>query len=119
MSVTAQQLKPLDGYEQLFGSKKAMVAELVGPASYLAGGQTVTAAQLGWGGFDHAVAQGFSLSGTFYGKVQLLPLDPTPSEFLGAAQSFKMVWYVTSTNAQVADAVDLSAEVMRFFAIGV
>lgn len=118
MSVVAQQLNPLPGYEQLWGSKKAFLGELVGPTLYASGGQTVNASQLGWGGFDMVQAPCLSLSGTYMARVQLLPLDAAPSEFLGACASVKVVWYVVATGAE-AGAVDLSTEVMRLFAIGV
>jgi len=114
----AQALTPLSGYENIFGTKKAFVGELNGPTLYAAGGQLVTAAQLGWGGIDFAAVGGNSLSGTYYGRVQMLPLDAAPSVPLGSAATFRVLWFVVATNAE-AGALDLSGEILRLFVLGV
>jgi hypothetical protein len=116
--MAAQGLSPLAGYEQLWGNKKAFVGEVFGPTLYAAGGQTINASQLGWGGFDFAMVCGLSASGTFYGYVQPLPVDATPSLPQQTTGSFKLMWRVLATGAE-AGAIDLSNEVMKFFAIGV
>ncbi len=110
----AQQLSPLPGYQQYWGTKLAFVGEVVGPKSYVTGGQTIQASQLGWGGFDFVNAGGsLSYSGTFYCRVQYLPVDAAPSVFNPGVKSIKLLWYVLATNAEVAGAVDLSAEIVR------
>jgi hypothetical protein len=116
--MAAQGLTPLPGYEQPWGSKKAFIGEVFGPTLYAAGGQTINASQLGWGGFDMAMVCGLSVSGVYYGYVQPLPIKTTPSLPQSAVSSFKLMWRVLATGAE-AGAIDLSAEVMRFFAIGV
>ncbi|MGH7184488.1 MAG: hypothetical protein ACREJN_21290 [Nitrospiraceae bacterium] len=119
MSISAEQLVPLSGYENIFGTKKAFVGELVGPASYVTGGQEVTSSQLGWGGFDLVDCPCLSLSGTYEGKIQLLPVDGAPSAFSGSVQSVNVLWFVVATGAEVDGDVDLSGEIMRIFALGV
>lgn len=115
----AQQLSPLPGYEQLWGTKKVFIGELVGPKSYVGGGQTVNASQLGWGGFDRVGMMSLSYSGTFSFRTQILPVDAAPTAFNPNVKSVKIIWIVVATGAEVAGAVDLSAEVGRFEAIGV
>lgn len=117
--MAAEALTVVPGFQQYFGSKLKMVCEVTGPASYLAGGQTITNTSLGWGGFDVVAVPMRSLSGTYRCEVQPLPIDATPSVPLGAFQTFKIVWIVVATGAEVADAVDLSAEVVRFDALGI
>ncbi len=117
--MAAQALTPLPGYENIFGTKKAFVGELNGPVSYATGGQTVNASQLGWGGIDYASVSALSLSGTFFGRIQLLPIDAAPSVPLGSTASFKVIWVVLATGVEVAAAVDLSTEILRLFILGV
>lgn len=117
MAPVAEQLNPLAGYEQLFGSKKVFIGELVGPTLYAAGGVTFNASQLGWGGLE--LLQGsMSVSGTYYVRVQYLPIVAAPSTFQGAVPTVKIVWIVTATGAEAA-AIDLSGEIIRIHAIGV
>lgn len=110
--MAANQVTNLPGYPTKFGNKNFQVVELNGPTLYATGGQLISASQFGFGGFDHIACDCFSRSGTYYGRVQYLPIDATPSLPLGAARTANIVWYVTATNAE-AGALDLSAEILR------
>lgn len=118
--MNAQQSAPLMGYFQNFGTKNAGVFELAGPTLYAAGGQTLNASQFGMGGFDFVDAGGgLSYSGTYYCRIQYLPVDAAPSaQTPGGNTQVKVVWYVLATNAE-AGAIDLSTEIVRLFAMGV
>lgn len=117
--MAANTITVLPGYENQFGTKKKEVFELTGPAAYAAGGQLVSASDLGWGGFDEVHVPGLSLSGTFLVRTQYLPIDAAPSVPLGAARTVKLIWIVVATGAEVAALVDLSGEVIRVSALGV
>lgn len=108
----------LPGYTQPWGAKLIQGFEHAGPVLYAAGGETILASDLGIGGFDFVLVPGLSLSGTYYGLVQPLPVDATPSVALGAFKSFKLLWYVLATNAE-AGAIDLSGEILRLLCISV
>lgn len=103
----------LPGYPNYAGHKVHEVYELVGPSSYSTGGQALTASQFGYGGFDAVHVAGLSLSGTYFGRAQYLPVDAAPSANLLATPNVKIVWYVVATGAEVAAAVDLSGEILR------
>lgn len=113
------QVLPLPGYENIFGTKKAFVGEMAGPDAYAAGGAELRASTLGWGGFDAVQVVGLSYSGTYYCYVQYLPVDAAPSDRKDAVPAVSILWYVRATGAQVADEVDLSGEIIRLFALGV
>jgi len=116
--MNAQQSAPMVGYEQLFGTKKASVFELAGPTLYAPGGQTVNASQFGWGGFDYVSSGMLSYSGTYFVRVQPLPVDAAPSaQKNGGNSQVKVVWYVVATGAE-AGAINLSAEIVRLLALG-
>lgn len=113
-----QALSPILGWEQKFGTKNAFVGELFGPTLYAAGGQVVNASQIGWGGFDVFTVVGLSYSGTYYCHVQYMPVDAAPSvPTPGGNAQVKVLWFVKATGVE-AGAIDLSAEVVRFFAMG-
>jgi len=107
----------LPGYaSQGPAGKRTNIVELVGPVLYAAGGQTLTAAQFGHGGFDFVSCNGLSYSGTYFGRVQYLAVDAAPSALKGAVPSVKIKWFVVSTGAE-AGAIDLSGEILRIFMI--
>lgn len=119
MAPFSQQLSPLPGYEQVWGSKKRFVGELAGPSLYVQGGQTVNASQLGWGGFDTVGVSGLSYSGTYSYRIQFLPIKPNPTAFNPSVKSVKVIWIVVGTGVEAAANTDLHAEVCRFDATGV
>jgi hypothetical protein len=121
--------KILPGYDTSFGNKKASIWDEYGPKSYPAsGGVTITAKTLGWGGFDwfkvcnfqvatvnsQTVVVPLSFSGTYFATAAFASTAPD-----SAVASVVMKWYVTSTGAEVGSGVDLSAEAVRVFALGV
>jgi hypothetical protein len=61
--------------------------------------------------------QGLSYSGTYYCRVQYLPIDAAPTAQNQSVYKVNILWYVLATNAEVAPAVDLSGEVVRFKAV--
>lgn len=117
--MNAQQFAPLPGYPQQWGTKNVQNGEFAGPASYPTGGQTVNASQFGWGAFDEFAVHGMTYSGTYYCRVQYLPIDAAPTAQNQSVYQLKILWYVLATNAEVANAVDLSGEVARFFAVSI
>lgn len=119
MALTAQQKAPVAGYAQNWGTKQVVVAEVAGPSSYLAGGQSIAATDLGWGGFDFLMASMLSYSGTYFARIQPNAIDAAPSAQKPALTSVQMLWYVVATGSQVADAVDLSTEIIRIMAISI
>jgi len=117
--MNAEQVIPLPGYQQYWGSKLAFIGELAGQLSYTTGGQQFDASALGLGGFDSFEVVGRSYSGTYRCEVQYLAVDAAPSAPKGAVASVKIIWIVVATGAEVANAVDLSGEIIRFQAVGV
>lgn len=102
----------LPGYETYWGNKKVEIIEHFGPASYATGGETYTASQVGWGGFDR-VSASISYSGTYQMRVLY------GSTAVGAVASVKIMWVVIATGAEVAAAVNLSTEITRLELLGV
>ncbi len=120
-------MRPLDGSPDSWGAHKASVFPHAGPASYdqldvtspaalpTAGGDLVEAVEAGMKLFDFVVG-GMSDTGTYF--VRTIPVQSSAA-FNGASQStYRLVWYVTATGAEVANAVDLSDEVVRLLGIG-
>lgn len=114
----------LPGYPIYQGSKKISVIDYKGPASYVGGGETITAAQFGEGGIDFiepmnkkliAIAGGLLAALTFSGT-DFVTIEVGVAT-VGAVSSVIIKWYVTATGVEVAGGVDLSAEDIRFLAI--
>lgn len=101
MNLTIQQ-----GYPDNIGRKEAFVGYGTGPASY---SQTTgdPLAQFAFQKFYDAVDTAVSVSGTYYARA--VP------DGAGPRQNWKLKWYVTATNAEVANGVNLSAETMTVF----
>lgn len=91
------------------GSLRKTIIDLDGPASYLADGQTLTATDFGFRQILWAGA-GASDNGD-----QFCAVNHTPK---GTVKSVRVQWFVSSTGAEVADAVDLSARFVRVIVIG-
>lgn len=125
-------MRPMDGYPTSFGSSRASVFPHQGPASYTqldpgaapvlaAGGDVVEAGpEAGMKYFDFLVG-GLSDSGTY--DVRAAPTtqsgDPAvPSKLGQPGTTYRLLWIVVSTGAEAAAELDLSAEVVRLFAIG-
>lgn len=119
--------RPLDGYPTSFGSSRASVMGVAGPAAYTqivpgtapavaTGGQTIRASQFGMKYFDYVVA-GLTDSGVY--RVECIPGDRSGNGPKGASQTYTLRWVVVATGNEVAaTVVDLSAEIVRIFALG-
>ena len=119
---------PFPGYDTRFGNKNVWVGSHYGPKSYATGGETISAAQFGWGGFDtfdpgplatlsvNSVNQTVpgSVSGTYFVGVSVATTAPD-----GAVSKVTMKWYVVATGAEVTATTDLSAEKVRVKTTGV
>jgi hypothetical protein len=105
------QLTLLKGYPDFVGKRATFVGWGNGPASYSQYTAGIAPAA-GTGGdpislplpnyYIDAASGGMSVSGTYYARAT--------SSGVGPRQTWKLVWYVAGTNAQVAAAVNLSAE---------
>lgn len=120
---------PLPGYDTSFGNHKAAVLRHFGPNPYVAGGYSLTAHELGWGGIE-AVFGGNpapvtvggvtfpvalrSISGNFFATIEFA------TSAVGAAASLTVKWYVATTGVEVTTVsnTDLSAEELRVFLLG-
>lgn len=116
--MNAEQKAPVDGYPQNFGTKHYLVDEFAGPTSYVTGGQTINASDVGMGTFDYFDAGELSYSGTYYFRVQPLPTSPNPSTQKPGITQVKVLWIVAATGLEVGPATNLSGEIARFIALG-
>lgn len=121
--------KTLPGYSTAWGNKNAAVLESYGPKPYVAGGYTLTAAELGWGGLDFVAPMNFG-EATVNSQLVVVPLSVSGTYFVGvtlattavgAVSSVTIKWYTTSTGAEVTtvSSTDLSAERVRLLVVGV
>jgi hypothetical protein len=118
---------PLPGFPSVFGNKNVQVEEHAGPSSYPTGGEVYDAAHLGWGGFDWVEVAGGTIAtatslpypagNTTSGSYIVVVLYTSTAGINGALPSVKLKWFVATTGAEASG--DLSAEVVRLFAIGV
>lgn len=84
--------------------------KVVGPTSYAnPGGQVINIGSFGLRGFQ-SVVPSMSVSGTYYGRWQPKSADPNAQAIIH--------WYVTATNAEVGNGVNLSAETLIVFVQG-
>lgn len=118
--MAAQDVTIIPGYQQYWGTKKAVIFELNGPALYATGGQTINASQLGMGGIDAVIPLGRSYSGTYAVRdAQYLAVDAAPSAVKGAVSSIKLPWYNVSDALEVTATTVLTTEIVRVMIIGV
>ena len=98
-------LTMLNGYPDRVGKRLIWAGYGTGPSSY----SQTTADVVALPGFQQYIdsidSGGLSASGTYFIRAQ-------PSGG-GNRPTWKLRWYVTSTNAEVANAVDLSAETVN------
>lgn len=86
------------------------VQDVIGPASYTTGGVKVYANTFGMLSLRYINAMGTTRSTTYYVR------EVSPS---GPGSSFvTLKWFVSATNAEVANATNLSAEFIRVLAVG-
>jgi hypothetical protein len=108
------QLTLLKGYPDFVGKRATFVGYGSGPASYTQF-TAATAPAVGTGGdpvalplpnyYIDTLGSATTVSGTYYVR--------PASSGVGPRQRWALVWYVTATNAQVAAAVNLSAEQLQ------
>lgn len=99
----------LTGYADIWGKHAASAIDHAGSTSYTTGGTTLRASLYGLRSFDF-VGGNMTISGTYYVMGKAISK--------GSKTTYKMVWFVTATNAEVANGVNLSAETVRLLAIG-
>lgn len=103
------QAKLLDVYPVMIGQREGLVFNGVGPSSYSQTTKDVIVTPPGL--YLDSVEQCTTVSGTY-------ALRAVPSATGTTRATWKFVWYVISTGAEVANAVDLSAEKVQFGAFG-
>lgn len=88
-------------------------SDITGPASYAnPAGQILSSSAFGLSnGLYFVSPMDLSVSGTFYIRVFSIAAPK--------AKSVRVKWYVLATNAEVGNGVNLSAEKVRVFALGV
>lgn len=103
------QVNLLHGYPDVIGKRFAWCGFLNGPKSYTTGGIIVTLP-----GFQNYIdivfASGFAVSGNYY-------VDPIQVT-VGPRATWKLIWTVASTDAEVAPGTDLSAEQVQLGGLG-
>lgn len=121
--MAGQQSTLIKGYPYSNGGDRMRSAvDRTGPTSYATftagspptpgtGGDVIAAAEFGLKYFDE-ISMHFDSSGTYN-------VVATLDQSLGQPpQTATLVWYVASTGAQVANAVNLSAAIVRIVAVG-
>ncbi len=89
-----------NGYPDYVGYKQIFLGNGNGPASYVTGGDPVTLQNNRR--FIDILFDGMTLSGTYFVRGQ--------ATTIGERTTWKAVWFVTSTGAQVSAATNLSGE---------
>ncbi len=118
-------MRPLDGYPTSWGSSRASVMGVVGPAAYTpvvpgtppavaTGGQVIYAKDFGLKYFDF-VAGGLSDSGTY--EVKAIPGDQSGTGPKGACLTYTLLWATAATGAELGSG-DLDAEIVRLLVVG-
>lgn len=123
---------PLLGYPTDFGNKHYEIFDHLGPASYAnigtssGKGDIIKATDLGWGGFDRLSPSygSYSFTGNYFVKVFTNSSGTTPSITQGNQTQRVLQWFTTSAafgavSTEVTNATNLSAEKVRFEAVGV
>jgi hypothetical protein len=115
----------LPGYTMPVGAKYEIIIDHDGPGSYnntgtfATSGEIINAADIGIGGFELVSDQTLSSDGLNYVLIQL-PNQSTSVEPQGnALPTARIHWYVTATNAEVANAVNLAGKSVRLQIRGV
>lgn len=116
----------MPGYVMPIADKYEIICDVDGPASYLnsgavnnTSGQPINASDFGIGGFELVDAQSLS-SDELNTFLIWLPNQSTSSDNIGnALPTARVYWFVQSTGAQVANAVNLSTKSVRLQIRGV
>jgi hypothetical protein len=104
----AMQLTMLAGYPDRVGKRFTWAGFGKGPASYATGGDPI--ALPGFGQYIDAISAGVSVSGTYF-------VMGVPSVG-GPRPTWRLMWFLTSTGAQVTSTTDLSGETVQFGGLG-
>lgn len=118
--------RPLDGFPTSWGSNRASVNGIAGPASYTqvvpgtppavaTGGQTIRASDFGLKYFDFVTA---NLSDSAVYRVECIPGEQSGIGSKGACLTYTLRWVVVATGAEAAAELDLDAEIVRILAVG-
>lgn len=104
------QLNLLHGYPDLVGKRSIFCGNGSGPTSYVTGGDPITVPQFQY--YIDAILGGATLStsGTYYVLAK--------SSGIGSRQTWKLVWTVTATDAEVSAGTNLSAETVQIGGFG-
>lgn len=119
-------MRPLDGYPTSWGSTRASVAPIAGPTSYApivldsppgtpTGGHVIEAVQFGLTLIDLAFG---SLTDSAIYYVRTIPVSPSDTIRGSSQPTYRLVWYIEATGAEVATGTNLSTEIVRVLAIG-
>lgn len=100
----------LPGYGTQWGNKNVTVIDHLGPASYATGGETLTAAQFGYGGIEVIVGS-MDASSTYFVEA----IHPGVG---GAPATIKLQWF-TMNGTEVSNATNLSTKSVRLIIVGV
>lgn len=108
----------LPGYENLVGTKKMVIVDRSGPASYnntgtyATSGDVLSAAELGLGGIDNVIP---SQSSDGLNEIEIsFPLNSGQ-----AVPTIALHWFVTATGAEVANTTALNTKSIRLLVFGV
>ncbi len=109
------------------GSSNVLITTHQGPSNYQAGGYTITAAQFGWGRFDHVTASvsfNHNNTGNYYGSV-FYPTAQAPAVTTGnivgeiptGSNSVTLKWFAAN-GTEANNAANLTTEFIRVKYIG-
>lgn len=101
----------VDRQAHSFGDLTCVFLDVTGPSSYLADGQAIAIADLGFR-YIHYASSGASDNGDQFTAISHLGNTGFP------VTSVNLQWFVASTGSEVANAVDLSARTVRVMIIG-
>jgi len=110
------QLTLLKGSPDYVGRRFIFAGYGNGPKSYVntganaTSGDIVNSQALGFERYIDSITGDLAVSGTYYVHAQ--------SSGVGARQTWRFRWFVTATNAEVANGVDLSAEQVQVSGMG-
>ena len=97
------------GYVDIWGKHGALPVDHTGPASYVTGGETIKAAQLGLRSIDFLTHMSWDTTGLYSVKAHFTGT--------GLRTSVLLQWY-NSSGTEISAGTNLSAIIIRLFAIG-
>jgi hypothetical protein len=95
----------------LGGGLNIGINDVNGPASYVTGGVLVSASQIGLAAVKFAEPMGLSSDGLNFCKI----ISPSGK----SSATFKILWFVQATGAEVANATPLNTKKIRCFGLGI